>query len=468
MAGSTISQAPEQNILQQLWGGVSGLLAPGGGNLNIPSSNLSPAQVNNAMMSNTQPKDFKPSGAPATATGKTVMGAATQAGRTGTVPASGGSYTPAPQPSGGGGGNSGAQQELDEIRSGKRKWDDNRISELNRLISGSGESAEQAAAKAAEARRQAAYRAYEGKKAAAGVAKESAKSEYDWLIDTLGSNKKDLLDEVALNEKSGVQEYERQEAKTQQNYDKSRKEILTTYRDLNREQEKIMRGAGVATSSRSMEAQLKLNNLLGKDMSELSTNEADSLAMIGTALSTFKERVSLTRNSIETEAKSKADKATLDYNNQVKAIDLNLQLSADAREDAIAAADAQLAADTAAASKWATGLKLQVEMTLAQQKGTLDDFIVDMTDTTKSLNTDLATKQAATQAQIDGITTATTLDKEGNLTMPTGGSTKTQKAKSLASLYDPSKVGLTSGAGATQQGSVQNLSRDPLLSAVLA
>lgn len=331
---------------------------------------------------------------------------------------------------------------------------------------------EAAARAAAEARRQAAYRSYQGKVNIANEAKTTAKGQYDWLVDTLGSNKKDLLDEVALNEKTGIEEYERQEVKTKENYDKSRQEILSTYRDLSREQEKILRGAGVASSSRSTEAQLRLNNLMGKDLGTISTGEADSLAMIGNALATFKERVSLTRNSIESEAKSKADKAALDYDAQIRAINANLQLDANAREDAIAAADTQLAVDTAKSLKWAAGLKLQVEMTIAEQKGTLDDFIVDMTDSQGLLDADLGTKQTATENFINSISSAVTFDAEGNLTMPTGEGART-KVKSLASIYDPEKVGLAgtgvSTAASNQQGTVQNVSsNDPLRAAVLA
>lgn len=366
-----------------------------------------------------------------------------------------------------------ARQQLSDMQSGKIPWDDNLKSKLNSIIEGAGKSSEDAARAAAEARRQAALRAYEGKKMAAGVAKEAAKGQYDWLVDTLGTNKKDLLDQVALNEKTGVQEYERQSGQTQENYDKSRKEILSTYRDLAKEQEKILRGAGVASSSRSTEAQLRLNNLLGKDLSEVSTSEADAMAQIGNATAAFKEKVVLTKNSIENEANSQQAKATLDYNNQIKAIDANLQLSANEREDAYAAADAQLAADTAEIAKWTAGLKLQVQTTIAQQASKLDDFVVDMTDSQKLLGADLATKKAATDAFVQDISTSMTLDKEGNLVNPSAGVKQKKSIKSLEELYDPTKVASTApggGAGTPGQGTVQNISakQDPLLAALYA
>lgn len=384
-----------------------------------------------------------------------------------------------------------AKSKADQIKSGSeyqelstiaQKGDLNpvqktRYQQLQDEINKASSSSQDAAAAAAEARRQSALRSYEAKKNAAGVAKEAAKGQYDWMVNTLGSNKQDTLDQVALNEKTGVQGYEQNQAETQANYDKSRKEILSTYRDLKTEQEKILRGAGVASSSRSTEAQLRLNNLMGKDLSEVSTNEADAMAQIGNALSAFKEKVVLTRNSIETESKSQADKATMDYNNNIKTIDANLQLTANEREDAYASADAQLAADTASIQKWAAGLKLQVETTISNQASNLNDFIVDMTDNNKLLGADLSTKQQATDALVGDISTSLTLDAEGNLVNPSAGVQK-KKVKSLDELYDPTNVASTNTGGASSSepnaGTVQNLAtnisakNDPLLSAMFA
>ena len=85
-----------------------------------------------------------------------------------------------------------------------------------------------------------------------------------------------------------------------------------------------MRGGGMSSSSRSQEAQLRLSNLLGKDLSTVRTNEADSLAMIGNAVTKFKDNIRQTNISIETEATQKLDKAALDYKQQIQNIDNNL------------------------------------------------------------------------------------------------------------------------------------------------
>jgi hypothetical protein len=369
---------------------------------------------------------------------------------------------------GGGGGNSGSLRE--QMQKGLVPWDDNALAKA--------EASQQDAAKvAAEARRQAAQRAYDGKVAVANQAKGDAKGQYDWLVNTLGSNKKDLLDQVTLNEKTGTDQYNLQGTQIKENYDKSRQEILTTYRDLNQQQEKILRGAGVSQSSRSQEAQLRLNDLMGKDMSQVSKGEADSLALIGNALATFQQKIVLTKNSIETEAKSKLDKAALDYDSMIKNIDVNLQLSANEREDAYAAAEAQLASDTANIKTWAAGVQFQAQQTIAQQKGVLDNFIVDMTSGDKLLNSDLTSKQQATKSLVDSISTSVTLDKEGNLGTPTQGVYKAAPARTLASLYEPQGVrpdGLSSvalGSGTMQQtGTIQNVSarQDPLLNSIFA
>lgn len=322
---------------------------------------------------------------------------------------------------------------------------------------GGGSSLEDAAAAAAEARRQAAARKYDAQVNIANVAKGSAKGQYDWLVDTLGSNKKDLLDQVALNEQTGVQQYSDQTNKTQTGYDDAKKNILTTYRDLGTQQEKILRGAGVGQSSRSTEAQLRLNNLLGKDMSEVSKNEADALALIGNALNAFKEKIVLTKNSIETQTKSQIDKASLDYDNIIKSIDANLQLSANEREDAYAAAEVQLQQDTFNIKQWAAGAQSTANQTIASNKNALDDFIVQMTSNDKLLNGDLASKQTATNDLLSSIS-GTQLDQE-TAGVPKPGVYKASRAKSLADVYNQDN-GVASGGVSAEQ--------DPLLGALFA
>lgn len=385
--------------------------------------------------------------------------------------------TPTTGGGGGGGGDTKYQQYLKMEREGQlNPAQKSELDKMKEEIGRASQSQEDAARAAAEARRQAAKRSYEGKVAAAGQAKESAKGQYDWIVDTLGTNKKDLLDQVALNETTGVQDYEKQQATTTQNYDKARQEILSTYRDLQREQEKILRGTGVASSSRSQEAALRLNNLMGKDLSEVSTGEADSLAMIGNALTAFKSSVALTRNSIENETKSKLDKAALDYDTQIKAIDQNTQLAANEREDAYAAAEAQLAQDTANIKSWAAGLTLQAEQTMAKSKDVLDNFVADMTDSQGLLNASIEEKKAATDSFISQISTSVQLDKEGKLIDPSQGVKRTPVSRSLADLYTPEGVtpaGVTApgaGGSAAELGTniTQKAKQDPLLSAIFA
>ena len=269
-------------------------------------------------------------------------------------------------------------------------------SSKSKAIDDAEDAQKEAAEKAEEEARQAAKRAYEAKADAARDAKVSAKGQYDWLIDTLGSNKQDLLDEVTTNLNEGLTNYDVQGKQTTEKYDAAKQEILSTYRDLQTQQEKIMRGAGMGQSSRSMEAQLRLNNLMGKDLGSVSKNEADSLALIGNAVTTLKQRALDTQNSIERETKSKLDKAALDYNDQITAIDNNLQLSANEKADAYAAAETQLARDTAAITSWAANLKVQAEETMANNKALLDGYITDMTDAKGLLNSGLDEKTAAT------------------------------------------------------------------------
>lgn len=266
-------------------------------------------------------------------------------------------------------------------------------SNTNQIVDNAAADQQAAAERAAESRRQAALGRYNAMKGIAETAKTSAKGEYDWLVDTLGSNKKDSLEQVALNREQGEADYAQQEKKTRTDYDAAKQQILTTYRDLQTQQEKIMRGSGMGQSSRSQEAQLKLNNLLGKDLSSVTTNEADSLALIGNALGYFQKQINLTNNQIETESKSKLDKAALDYDKQVKSIDANLTLSAAEREDAYASAEEQLAKDSQGITQWAVGLKAQAAEAQSNNKTSVDNLIADMLDENGKLNTSLDEKR---------------------------------------------------------------------------
>jgi len=204
--------------------------------------------------------------------------------------------------------------------------------------------AEEAARKAAERERQAAIAAFEAKKKAAESAKSEAKGTYDWIIDTLGSNKKDLLAQVATARETGLKEYGQQEEKTKRYYDKAKQDTLIAYRDLRRKQEKLMRASGLQSSSRAREADMRLNNLLAKDISTVSTQEADSLALIANAVTTLKRKSSDMETQIKNETKSKMDKAALDYQAAVNAINNNLLLSEAEKAAQIRAAEATPAA----------------------------------------------------------------------------------------------------------------------------
>jgi len=308
--------------------------------------------------------------------------------------------SPAPS-NNGGGGNTGGNARYNELKAIADKGDLNpgqrtEWEQLQQTIDKGAGDQQGAAERAAEARRRAAEAKYNAQRGIAQEAKGMAKEAYDWLVDTLGSNKQDLLGQVALQETQGLRDYEMQEEKTKRDYDGAKQDILSTYRDLQQNQEKILRGSGMTASSRSQEAALRLNALLGKDLSQVRTNEADSLAMIGNALTKFKENITQTNISIEREATTKLDKAALDYNQQVKSIDANLTLSAAEREEAYAQAEAQLAADSQGISQWATGLKTQAQQAQIEMQSSLDNFVADMLDENGSLNLGLDQKRGAT------------------------------------------------------------------------
>lgn len=250
----------------------------------------------------------------------------------------------------------------------------------------------------AEAIRQAAQGRYNSKVQEAGKAKELAKGRYDWLTDALGTNKKTALEEVMMNEKQGVENYQTQEKTTKESYSTAKQEILGTYRDLKTNQEKILRASGNQSSSRNREAELKLNNLLGKDVSAVSKQEADSLAAIGNAITYVKEQSRISQQKIENESKQKMDEAALNYNSTIAQIDSNINLAGNERADAYAQAEASLAGSIAQIEQWAAQVNTQAQKAQASTADLIDSFIVDMTDANKSLNMTNAEKRAAALA----------------------------------------------------------------------
>jgi len=294
---------------------------------------------------------------------------------------------------------------------------------------------EEAARAAAEAARLAAQKKYEASVRQAGIAKENAKDQYDWLIDTLGTNKEDALTAITRNESGGLADYEEQKVKTAEQYSRAKQEILSTYRDLNAQQEKIMRGTGgMANSSRSQEAQLKLNNLLGKDLSTVTTNEADSIAAIGKAVTALKDKTIDAKNSVETSTKQQIDKSTLDYNAQIKAIDEDVNLSADEKEVAYYDAEVNLQNNIAKIQTWAAQTKIDQENQQKLLQAQLDSLILGLTDDKGGLNASLQDKLTATQKYIDVAGYTTKLDTESNLTDVTSGVKQTSKYKSKSEL----------------------------------
>lgn len=349
---------------------------------------------------------------------------------------------------------------------------------LTKAINDAGDSSEDAAKDAEKAQTKAAEHRYNEQVMAATDAKGSAAGQYQWIIDTLGSNKKDLLSKIALSEEEGIKNFETQEASTTGKYDAARQEILNTYRDLNRNQEKILRGSGTAQSSRSQEATLRLNGLLGKDLSGISKNEADSLALIGSALTSFKNKVLDQKNVIETETKSKLDKAALEYDDQIKAIDQNIYAAKNQKAEAFAQAEAELSEKVASIKQWEAGLKLQAAQAQDAMKASLDNFVLDMTDSNGKLNAGLNEKVAATN-EIQKASGRTELDMNDPsiLENKVGVFQKTaKKYASLEELQDALAKGEIDAAEAEQQRSVlanapasnDPFKKDPLAMAMMA
>lgn len=343
---------------------------------------------------------------------------------------------------------------------------------------------EDAAEQAAEAALKAAKNRYKETEMAAGVAKEQAGGNYQWLIDTIGTNKQDVLSKVALQETEGIESYGAQEKGTGEKYDKARQEILQTYRDLNLQQEKILRGSGTQSSSRSQEAALRLNNLMGKDLTSISKNEADSLALIGNALTKFKENVGNTKTSIEREAQTKLDKSALEYKAQLDEINQTVFKAKNEKAEAYEQAELTLRQNIASISTWAAQLQMEADQYYSTAQGGLDNLITGLTDDKGLLNAGLADKVAATNEVLSASGYTPLSQNDSGVTDNKVGVYQKAKSKyaTLEDLQDAVDRGEISageaegqrvalaGGGSSSPLTLQNnrQSKDSLLAAILA
>lgn len=412
----------------------------------------------------------------------------------------------APAPSGGGGGGGGGTPP--PTTTGVKGASTSNVpsattptTDLNTTIKNAATNQQDAAKAAAEAARQSALRRYNAEVGAANTAKGNATDQYNWLIDTLGSNKKDTLNQIVQNENTSVTNYQGQQEDTQKKYDQARQDILSTYRDLNTQQQKILRGSGQGQSSQSTEAQLRLNTLMGKDLNSLSSQNADALAVIGNAISAVKQKSIDLQNQVETDTKQKLDQAGFDYKAQIDAINANTQLDANQLQDAYDAADAKLQADIANINSWAAGLQVQAAQITAANTNTLNDFITSNVDASGNLTSDLNTAQsklsglvtdvsntsltqgAQTQAPQTAVFAGNVTKQQLDAMLASGQITQAQYQSQLAQLQGsqqtsvlaaaPTAAPASSGASApttptvpSRQDIAANVNSDPLLAAI--
>lgn len=239
---------------------------------------------------------------------------------------------------------------------------------------------EESAKKAAKEKQEAAYRGYKTATKAVDRSLNAAGREYDWIINTLGSNRDALKAQLDSSEQEQLGYYAETEEKTKKNYDSAKQEILTNYRDLKMEQEKVMRGMGMTSSSRSMEAQLKLSNLLSKDLGTLSTNEADSLALIGNAVTSLKKKTEEARTQLDVETKNKQDQAALQYYARIDQIQGQLDLAEDEKADRLAQAQTELYANLAGIETWLSNTKISIAQQFAKNSEALDTLTESLLD----------------------------------------------------------------------------------------
>lgn len=488
--------------MSSVWDKIAGVIATGKESLGLQDVNLIPGDVNKKLTGVNSNFIY---GTP-TSEGNRTYDAQTKVTSPNlsndqrALPYNAPTPSPTPAPSGGSGGGGGNYSFGDpnnpDLSNPAKQTD------YNNFIEQQKQSQTDSAAAQAEARRRAAQAKYQAAVNIAGKARETAKGRYDWLIGSIGSNKEDLLSKVNLSEEQGLENYNTQKEQTTRQYDQARQEILSTYRDLNTQQEKILRGSGTASSSRSQEAQLRLNNLLGKDLNGLSTNEADSLALIGNAITNLQEESRLTRQSIEREASGKMDEAALSYSEKLAAIDSNLELSAYEKEAAYAEAEANLASAVAQIDAWASAQQFEYQKYEALQKDKLDNYIVNMTDASGLLNAGIQDKTTATNellssagftplqqnAQVADTTVGNyqkpASKEELDRLLASGQITQAQYQAQLSQIQQPTSSSLASlsntpiaGASASlrtgtnaPRTSVQNriVNQDPLLASILA
>ena len=226
-----------------------------------------------------------------------------------------------------------------------------------------------------EAERQAALHRWEETKAALDAAKQRAKDLLDWAVEAVTKQKKPQLERLSAEEKLKRGELERQKQEEQRYYSRAKQDVLRTYRDLSLKSERIMRGMGMADSSRALEAQLKLQRLMAKDISEWSAKEVAAMEKINDRLQYITDTYSSKREEIENEAAAKIAKAQRDYEDEVRRINNAYLLNDNQKAEAIEAARVNAERLIANAKIERENRKQELEQWLAMMKLDVDNLI---------------------------------------------------------------------------------------------
>lgn len=237
------------------------------------------------------------------------------------------------------------------------------------------------------AAKQAALNRWTETKQSLDTAKVSAKDLLDWAVSTITKQKEPLLAGLQADQELETKQLEGRKGEEKAYYDEAKQSVLTTYRDLSLKSERIMRGMGMADSSRSMEAQFKLDTLMAKDISQWSDKEVKAVQAINDKLEYVTKTYTTKRQTVEDEAQAKVDKANIDYQDQVRQIDNNYLINDNQKAEAIEAA--RLAAEELVANAKAEAGKarLELEKELALLKADTDNFIADTLSDVPALGT---------------------------------------------------------------------------------
>lgn len=247
----------------------------------------------------------------------------------------------------------------------------------------------------------AAINAWNETRGALDTAKTNAKGLYDWSAETISKQKDPLLQTLTADEEMEKKQLAARKEEEAGYYGEQKQSTLQMYRDLSLKTEKMMRGSGMIDSSRSQEAQFKLDRLMTKDMGQWSDKEVKAVQTINDKVEYATKTYAAKRQKVEDDALARTDKARLDYEAEVREINNSYLINDNGKAEAIRAAANNAQAIVAQAKIDQANRRAELEQQLALMKADIDTYISN--NLTEEISPTLSTTRQGTNS-LSGVT----------------------------------------------------------------